>query len=538
MSPDTNVTDTHLPIRLEKYKPVAQRAVDPTCLSLAKQWLSTCQNGHQRCSEKFDSTGPSRLIDLRGDVMKLALCSEESTQGSYVALSHCWGDAQPLQTTSETLANFQDEIPAHELPPTFSDAIYVARALGFTHIWIDSLCIIQDDKLDWEHQSSKMASIYSNADLVLGIAAAKSANEGFLRKERPSYEGTVSLDIRGSAASFVYRVVPTYHEAIDEPLYKRGWTLQERLCARRFLAYGNWEMSWECKESSCCEHHGNNSDRFSIHQGKEMFGARMEDTSLPDFAQLWTTDIVEPYSRRSLTKLTDTPVAIAALASRFQSRFQGTYLAGLWKEDLCTNLLWCTYEAGCQSSFFAPSWSWMSLELPVELQYYPTFYPIDAKRETLVYKVRAEVTPSTTNLYGPVSSGTIRLTGILVPVSLKSDSSGQRAKIFTPQDDISNASYASYYLDTPLIQMNVQFMDGTEEITTRRAMKEEESSGGSYPVTLLPILITDYGVWGLILGRSATCIGAYERVGMFFGLTKDVFELMRKDYEACDITLV
>ncbi|KAH6852717.1 heterokaryon incompatibility protein-domain-containing protein, partial [Alternaria alternata] len=267
------------------------------------------------------------------------LVPKESTWRSYVALSHCWGDAQPLRTTSETLLSFQTEIPAHELPPTFSDAIYVARALGFTHIWIDSLCIIQDNESDWEYQSSIMASIYSNADLVLAVAAAKSANEGFLRKERPSHEGTVSLDIRGSATSFFYRVVPKYHEAIDEPLYKRGWTLQERLCARRFLAYGNWEMSWECKESSCCEHHGNNIDGFSSRQRKDMFGARMEDTSPQDFAHLWRNDVVESYSQRSLTKPTDTPVAISALASRFQSRFHGTYLAGLWQEDICTDLL-------------------------------------------------------------------------------------------------------------------------------------------------------------------------------------------------------
>jgi hypothetical protein len=358
-------------------------------MSLAKRWLSTCQNRHRRCSEKFDATGPSRLIDLRDDVIKLALCSEESTRSSYVALSHCWGDAQPLRTTSQTLASFQDQIPAHKLPPTFSDAIYVARALGFTLIWIDSLCIVQDDGLDWEHQSSIMASIYSNADLVLAVAAAKSAHEGFLRKERASCEGTVSLDIRGSASSFVYRAVPNDHREIDEPLYKRGWTLQERLCARRFLAYGNWEMSWECKESSCCEHHENNSDELSSWQRNDMFEARMEDTSPQDFAELWRTSVVNPYRQRSLTRLTDTPVAISALASRFQSRFQGTYLAGLWKEELCRDLLWVSEELGCQSSSFAPSWSWMSLELPMKLDLPTTLgsYRDLSIQETLIYKV-------------------------------------------------------------------------------------------------------------------------------------------------------
>jgi hypothetical protein len=543
MSPDTNITDSDLPIRLEKYKPVPQRAVDPACLSLAQRWLSTCQNGHQLCDGKFDTTGPSRLIDLRGDVIKLALASEDSTQGSYVALSHCWGDAQPLRTTLETLASFQDKIPAHELPSTFSDAIYVTRALGFTHIWIDSLCIVQDDELDWEHQSSIMASIYSNADLVLAVAAAKSANEGFLRKERPSCEGTVSLDIRGSATSFVYRAVPELHHDIDEPLYKRGWTLQERLCARRFLAYGNWEMSWECKKSSSCEYHGSNTVGSSILQRNDMFGARMEYTSLEDFAQFWRSDVAEPYSERLLTKPTDTPVAISALASRFASRFNGKYLAGLWREDICKELLWHCDETARPSSFFAPSWSWMSLQLPKRI----VFYSSAVGEKTLVNNVQTEVMPSTTNPYGPVSSGTIRLTGTLIPASLEvyilplprrssATTHTLEHKLSTSRHNISSASI---HIDTTLVQVDVRLMDGTEERTTRRAMREEGSSDGPYLVTLLPILmLLKRRVDGLILGRSATCIGAYERVGVFKYLRKDEFERMREDYGACEITLV
>jgi hypothetical protein len=531
----TNITDSNLPILLEKHKSVPQRSIDPACLSLAKRWLSTCQNRHQRCSEKFDTTGPSRLIDLRGHVIKLALVPKDSTWRSYVALSHCWGDAQPLRTTSETLLSFQTEIPAHELPPTFSDAIYIARALGFTHIWIDSLCIIQDNESDWEYQSSIMASIYSNADLVLAVAAAKSANEGFLRKERPSYEETVHLDIRGSATSFVYRVVPKYHEAIDEPLYKRGWTLQERLCARRFLAYGNWEMSWECKKSSCCEHHGDNTDGFSSRQRKDMFGARMEDTSPQDFAKLWRISVVEPYSRRSLTKPTDIPIAISALASRFQSRFQGTYLAGLWKEDLCKDLMWWTFRSGRQSSFFAPSWSWTSLELPVELQCIERM----VSRETLVSNVQTEVTPSTTNPYGPVSSGTIHLAGILISASLEAGPSPgglwEGTKLSTLRHNVSGTTS---YIDTPIVRTDVRLMDGTEESTTKRKGKQEDSSGGPYPVMLLPIFRYDCGVTGLLLGRSATCVGAYERIGMFDYLAEGKFESMRKDYGVCDVMLV
>ena len=539
MFSNTNTADSNLPSLLERYKPVPPQAIDPACLGLAKQWLSTCQDGHQWCDEKFDAAGPSRLIDLRGDVIKLVLAPEESTRGSYVALSHCWGGSHPLQTTLESLASFQEQIPANDLPQTFSDAIYVARALGFSHIWIDSLCIIQNDASDWEQQSSIMASIYSNADLVLAGVAAGSANEGFLRKPRQSCEGTISVDVRGSKSPFVYRVVPDSHDFIEEPLYKRGWTLQERLCARRFLAYGNWEMSWECKESSCCEYHGNDLDNNSVSLREGSFGARMETISPQDFVQLWSTRVVYPYCRRLLTQASDTPVAISALAARFHARFHGTYLAGLWKENLCKALLWFSKPPGRPSSFFAPTWSWMSLQLPHEIDYDPTVMSNHVPEETLVFNVQTEVTPSTSNPYGPVSSGTIRLAGILISASLEAGRSPENpwedAKMSTLRYNISSAIS---YVDTPIVRLDARLMNGTEESTTKRAARQEENPGRAYPVTLLPISRYGWGVTGLLLGRSVTCVGAYERIGMFDYLSGSTFDTMRKDYEVCDVTLV
>ncbi|KAG9187876.1 hypothetical protein G6011_05747 [Alternaria panax] len=334
-------------------------------------------------------------------------------------------------------------------------------------------------------------------------------------------------------------MMPDSHDFIEEPLYKRGWTLQERLCARRFLAYGNWEMSWECKESSCCEYHGNNLDSDSSSQLEGSFGARMETTSPQVFAQLWATRVVYPYCRRLLTEATDTPVAISALAARFHSQYQGTYLAGLWKEDICKGLLWFSKPPGRPSAFFAPTWSWMSLELPHAIDFDPTVMSNHVAQETLVCNVQTEVTPSTTNPYGPVSSGTIRLSGILIAASLEAGPSPEGpwegTKLSTSQHNISGTIP---YIDTPVVQVDIQLTDGTEESTTRRVIRQGESSDGPYPVMLLPIFTYSWGAMGLILGRSATCVGAYERIGMFDYLSESVFESMRKDYDYYDVTLV
>ena len=71
----------------------------------------------------------------------------------------------------------QQEIPHKSLPQIFQDVIIITRSLGLQYIWIDALCIIQDDSLDWGHQSAEMCVIYNNACIVLAATKAKD-NDG------------------------------------------------------------------------------------------------------------------------------------------------------------------------------------------------------------------------------------------------------------------------------------------------------------------------------------------------------------------------
>lgn len=63
-------------------------------------------------------------------------------------------------------------IPWDKLPSTFQDAITVTRRLGIAYIWIDSLCIVQDDAQDWEREAAKMALIFESAYLTIAATAA------------------------------------------------------------------------------------------------------------------------------------------------------------------------------------------------------------------------------------------------------------------------------------------------------------------------------------------------------------------------------
>ncbi|KAK7991435.1 Heterokaryon incompatibility protein [Apiospora saccharicola] len=143
----------------------------------------------------------------------------------YVALSHCWGETHPLITTTANAPKHEQGIPVEEFPLTFRDAIQTARNFGYSYIWIDSICIIQDNKEDWIRESGLMASVYNGADLVIAASVAAGANEGFLRERVPYREGTVAIgtDPKWSGNTYTYRLV------VDPELRSFGTVARNRI---------------------------------------------------------------------------------------------------------------------------------------------------------------------------------------------------------------------------------------------------------------------------------------------------------------------
>jgi hypothetical protein len=105
---------------------------------------------------------------------------------SYICLSHCWGkENQPLKCTTANLNEWKSRIDWDLLPQTFQDAIDFVRRLGQRYLWIDSLCILQDDRDDWDEQSVKMAEIYENSYLTLAASWASDCTGGLYHKDSP-----------------------------------------------------------------------------------------------------------------------------------------------------------------------------------------------------------------------------------------------------------------------------------------------------------------------------------------------------------------
>jgi Heterokaryon incompatibility protein (HET) len=128
-------------------------------IQLIKYWTDDCIKNHARCQSSDLNILPYRVINVGSkDTTRPRL--EETygdKKGTYVALSHCWGAFQPLITTQATLERRKSGIEWSLLPKTFQDAVQLTRALGMEYLWIDSLCIVQDNEGNTQtHESLKL----------------------------------------------------------------------------------------------------------------------------------------------------------------------------------------------------------------------------------------------------------------------------------------------------------------------------------------------------------------------------------------------
>ena len=110
------------------------------------------------------------------------------------------------------------------LPNTITDAIQVCQRMDFHYLWVDALCIIQDDEDDKSIQLQQMDQIYSLATLTLINASDADASDGVacLRSRSPEH-----FTCRIDGVRFV-TTEPRLEDVLKRSQwFSRGWTYQE-----------------------------------------------------------------------------------------------------------------------------------------------------------------------------------------------------------------------------------------------------------------------------------------------------------------------
>lgn len=274
-----------------------------------------------------------------------------------------------------------------------------------------------------------MADVYANAYLILaaGHAAGHSVGLFSTRTPRPSCR----VDLPGYAEDVYVQSLHNRDECdqdarafLDEPLSERGWAFQERILAQRVLHYNSRQLYYECEagvvgEDGCYTKGRENSLAWLQNSSKHKRRPGMTDHSQ------WCS-LIQDYSRRKLTHVTDMLPTVGGLAEMFQKRLQAHYIAGVWSDKLIEGLMWSSLRTLAreihepQGQYTAPSWSWASHQGPV------TMYSGDGRTnvaEVLDCKVDLK---SEANPFGEVINGYLRLRAPMVSLSPAYDIIGNK----------------------------------------------------------------------------------------------------------------
>lgn len=141
--------------------------------------MEGCEKHHPQC-RVTQTQLPTRLIDLLpASPCLVEVADHQEVLQAYVTLSHCWGHStlgEPTKTTRENVQARKKGIPLISLSPLFRDVVHLVRTVGFRYLWIDSLCIIQNDAADWGKESQAMAKVYANASFNIASTFLPDSN--------------------------------------------------------------------------------------------------------------------------------------------------------------------------------------------------------------------------------------------------------------------------------------------------------------------------------------------------------------------------
>lgn len=343
-------------------------------LELLRDCYDYCNTHHVGCRRTRSSEMPSRLVDM------VEMRVKDIPQGSsleYVALSYVWGTAPFITLTSATsdFLRRPNSLQDHSvsLPKAIADAIQIGKLLGHRYIWIDSLCIKQDDHNDQRTEIRRMHEIYANAGLTIVAATGSSAQVPL-------------LDIEATQLSNKYHAIGGKRFCLDRPELKplvsfttwftRGWTLQELNCSSKMVYFLPERTYYSCNTGSWNEDFPLDP-RVPVETYKRL---QDEDPKAASFsgsekASECYVEMAEQLSRRQFTRDEDVLKALSGMYTMFALDKLGPAAAGIPINTLEAGLMWqpagrLRRRTASSPDQPQPTWSWAGWAGPVTYPFY------------------------------------------------------------------------------------------------------------------------------------------------------------------------
>ncbi|KAM7212786.1 Heterokaryon incompatibility protein (HET) domain containing protein [Rhypophila decipiens] len=319
-----------------------------TDLPTVKAWYKDCYDNtdHANCrltmpkSEKLDPKDaplPARLVKVdfisSREGLRLTLCETEWLHGTYIALSHRWNAGTAKSQTTEANYLCQKRLCVHQSPKSacsrklepfpalYYDAGVIAHHLGIQYIWIDSVCIVQDNDEDWKREAARMARYYQGAWLTL-VASAVDKKGGVLGMERNDVDlpTVVQLPYRNRAGDqqghfYAQAYEPTelgrhyVNSIVRSELRRRGWAFQEWVLSRHILAFSDRCVYMMCQTAEPETTRGNLVRHLAM--------LKLEGP-VPNLFHQWE-NAIERYSTLCITKFAqDRMIALQGVSNEFK----------------------------------------------------------------------------------------------------------------------------------------------------------------------------------------------------------------------------
>jgi hypothetical protein len=141
----------------------------------------------------------------------------------YVALSYVWGKNNFPVTLNSNKGTFHEEGSLRNiLPLTIAHTIELVQSLGFEYLWVDSLCITQDDLKEKDLLINAMDVIYQSADLTIVAATGTHSQFGLSGYDHGDHNNIV---VRKLPSGDTVGFVPYFErEMMDCDHARRGWS--------------------------------------------------------------------------------------------------------------------------------------------------------------------------------------------------------------------------------------------------------------------------------------------------------------------------
>ena len=276
----SEVTSTHSP---DTVRLVRHEGID---VARVQNWLRTCDENHSSCTWRdtsaasivasSDKASDAKTIDKAASLGFKKEFNEAATSNfrvidivdgyikpvpldtKYVALSYVWGQLPMLQLRKENFDSLTSrgalESICQQLPRTITDAIDLLKALGLRYLWIDGLCLVQDDAKDVTLGVSMMNSIYHGSYFTIVAAAGQDANAGLpglqQGSECPGRKQNIMQLPSGLQLTICHSIDWHLRQSVHN---QRGWTLQELVLPDRTLIFVNGKAYFRCHEANWSE---------------------------------------------------------------------------------------------------------------------------------------------------------------------------------------------------------------------------------------------------------------------------------------------